>query len=145
MPWLHVFSFSVWLGANLLVLGVLRLTVRELPSEERAGFARRLAGRLNAVVAVAAPLTVLSGLGGFLSGGTVAPPGAGSGWLFVLTAKGALTAVMVLNHGLQAYRYDVSPGEPLDGRNPWMRLLTANGILGIIVLLLGLALRRAAI
>ncbi len=144
MPWLHIFSFSIWLGANLFVLSMLWPASRSLPAAERVKAMRRNARGLNAVAATAAPLAVLSGLGGFLPGGTAAQLAAGSGYLFVLTAKGVLTAVMALNHGLQAFRYHGSVEDPLDARNPWMRLLAANAVLGIVVLLLGLALRRVA-
>ena len=143
MPWLHILSFSVWLGANLFVLALLWPASRSLPEAERVKTMRRNARGLNAVAATAAPLAVLSGLGGFLPGGTAAQLAAGSGYLLVLTAKGALTAAMALNHGLQAFRYHGSVDDPLDARNPWMRLLAANTVLGVVVLLLGLALRRA--
>ncbi len=140
LPWVHILSFSVWVGANLFVLGMLWPATRALMPDERAGFMRRAAGCLNAVVATAAPLAVLSGFGGFWLQGT-AP---GSGAFFVLAAKTLLTAVMALNHGLQAFRYHACPEDPLDGRNPWMRLLVTNAVLGVAVLLLGLALRRVA-
>lgn len=144
MPWLHILSFSIWLGANLFVLGMLWPASRSLPAAERVTVMRRSARCLNAVVATAAPLAVLSGLDGFLPGGTAAELASGPGYLFVLTAKGVLTAVMALNHGLQAFRYHGAVEDPLDARNPWMRLLAANAVLGIVVLLLGLALRRVA-
>lgn len=143
VPWVHILSFSVWLSANLFFLFLLLPATRSLPAGERLDVMRRAAGGLNAVVAAAAPVAVLSGLGGFFLQGTaqLAP---GSGAFFLLAAKILLTAVMALNHGLQAFRYDISLEHPLEGRNPWMRLLIANVILGIIVLLLGLGLRRVA-
>ena len=144
VPWVHIVSFSVWLGANLFVLGVLLPAGRSLPPGERLKVLRRAAGGLNAVVAAAAPLAVLSGLGGFFLQGTAAQLSPGSGAFLVLAAKTGLTAVMAVTHGLQAFRYDLSPERPLDGRNPWMRLLVVNVALGIIVLLLGLSLRRVA-
>ncbi len=141
VPWVHILSFSVWVSANLFVLGMLWPAARALAPDERAGFMRRAASCLNAVVAAAAPLAVLSGFGGFWLQGT-AP---GSGAFFVMAAKMLLTAVIALNHGLQAFRYHVCLERPLDGRNPWMRLLLVNAALGVVVLLLGLALRRAAL
>ena len=144
MPWLHILSFSVWLGANLFVLAMLWPASRSLPEAERVKAMRRNARGLNAVAATAAPLAVLSGLGGFLPGGTATDFASGSGYLFILAAKGVLTAAMALNHGLQAFRCHRSVDDPLDARNPWMRLLAANAVLGIIVLLLGLGLRRVA-
>ena len=141
LPWVHILSFSVWVGANLFVLGMLCPASRGLPSDERPGFMRRAASCLNAVVAAAAPLAVLSGSGAFWLQGT-AP---GSGAFFVLAAKTLLTALMALNHGLQAFRYHACLEDPLDGRNPWMRLLVTNAVLGVVVLLLGLALRRVAL
>lgn len=144
VPWVHILSFSVWLSANVFVLGMLWPASRSLPAAERVKAMRRNARGLNAVVATAAPLAVLSGLGGFLPGSAVAQIDAGSGYIFILTAKGVLTAVMALNHGLQAFRYHGSVEDPLDARNPWMRLLAANVVLGIIVLLLGLGMRRVA-
>ena len=140
VPWVHILSFSVWVSANLFVLGMLYPATRGLPSEERVGFMRRAAAGVNAVVAAAAPLAVLSGVGGLWLQGT-AP---GSGAVFVLAAKTLLTAVMALNHGLQAFRYHGCLEHPLDGRNPWLRLLAINSVLGVVVLLLGLALRRVA-
>lgn len=145
VPWVHILSFSVWVSANLFLLGLLWPASRGLPSGERAAFMRRAAGRLNAVAAAAAPLAVLSGLAGFWLPGTAAHLAPASGAFFVLAAKTLLTAVMALNHGLQAFRYHACLEDPLDGRNPWMRLLAANAVLGIVVLLLGLALRRVAL
>ena len=143
-PWVHIFSFSVWLSANLFVLGMLWPASRGLPPGPRLAVMRRAAGGLNAVVAAAAPLAVLSGVGGLLLPGTAAQFAPGSGAFLVLAAKVILTAIMAVNHGLQAFRYDLSPERPLDTRDPWMRLLVVNVGLGIIVLLLGLSLRRVA-
>ena len=143
IPWVHVLSFSIWLGANLFVLGLWWPSSRGLPPATRLEVMRRAAGGLNAVVAAAAPVAVVSGLAGaFLHGTAQLTPGSGA--FLVLAAKAILTAVMALNHGLQAFRYEVSPDHPLDGRNPWMRLLVVNVALGIVVLLLGLSLRRVA-
>ena len=144
VPWAHVLSFSVWLGANLFVLAMLWPASRTLPPGERPTLMRRAARGLNAVAAAAAPLTVLSGLGGAWLPGTAAPLAWDSGAFIVLATKTLLTVVMALNHGLQAFRYHACIEHPLDGRNPWMRLLAANVILGITVLLLGLGLRRVA-
>lgn len=144
IPWVHIFSFSVWLGANLFVLGMLWPASRGLPPGPRLDFMRRAARGSNAVVAAAAPLAVLSGLAGIFSPGTTAHPVPGLGAFLILAAKTILTAVMALNHGLQAFRYGASLENPIDGRNPWLRLLVANAALGVIVLLLGLGLRRAA-
>ncbi len=144
IPWVHIFSFSIWLGANLFVLGVLWPASRGLLPGPRLDFMRRAARGLNAVVAAAAPVAVLSGLAGVFPQGTAAQLAPGSGAFLILAAKTTLTAVMALNHGLQAFRYHASLENPLDGRNPWMRLLVANAALGIIVLLLGLGLRRVA-
>ena len=144
VPWVHIFSFSVWLSANLFVLGMLWPASRPMPPDERMNWMRRAAGGLNALVAAAAPLAVLSGLGGPFLQGTALQLAPGSGAFLVLAAKTILTAIMAVNHGLQAFRYDLSPERPLDGRNPWMRLLVVNVGLGILVLLLGLSLRRVA-
>ena len=142
-PWVHILSFSVWLSANLFVLGMVWPASRRLPPGEGLEVMRGAARRLNAVAAAAAPLAALSGFGAFfLQGSAALTPG--SGIFLALAAKTLLTAVMALNHGLQAFRYEVSLEDPLGGRNPWMRLLAANTVLGIVVLLLGLALRRAA-
>ena len=144
IPWVHIFSFSVWLGANLFVLGMLWPASRGLPPGPRLELMRRAAGGLNVVVASAAPVAVVSGLAGVFLQGTAAQLAPGSGAFLVLATKAVLTAVMALNHGLQAFRYEVSLEHPLDGRNPWLRLLVANVVLGVIVLLLGLGLRRVA-
>ena len=133
VPWVHIFSFSVWLSANLFVLGMLWPASRGLPPGPRLAVMRRAAGGLNAVVAAAAPLAVLSGVGGLFLQGTAAQFAPGSGAFLVLAAKAVLTAVMAVNHGLQAFRYDLSPEHSLDGRNPWMRLLVVNVGLGIIL------------
>lgn len=144
IPWVHVFAFSIWLGANLFVLGLWWPAGRGLPPGPRLEVLRRAAGGLNALVAAAAPVALVSGLAGAFIHGTAqfAP---GSGAFLVVAAKAVLTAVMGLNHGLQAFRYEVSLEHPLDGRNPWMRLLVVNVALGVVVLLLGLSLRRLAL
>ena len=145
VPWVHILSFSVWLGANLFVLGIVWPALRSLPAAEFSKLLRPLAGSLNAVVAVAAPVTVLSGLGGVFPGGGIADTGGGAGAFIIVLAKTVLTGVMVLNHGLQAFRYAPSLDAPVDGRNPWWRLLAANVFLGVVILLLGLAGRRLAL
>ncbi len=142
LPWVHIFSFSVWLSANLFVLFMLWPAIRPLAPGERLKVMRLAAGGLNAVVAVAAPLTVLSGLGGFFLPGNAAQLAPGTGAFLVLALKTILTAVMALNHGLQAFRHHSSPEHPPEDRNPWMRLLMINVILGFIILFLGLWLRR---
>ena len=143
IPWVHVFAFSIWLGANLFVLGLWWPASRGLPPGPRLEVLRRAAGGLNALVAAAAPVAVVSGLAGaFLHGTAQLAPGSGA--FLVVAAKAVLTAVMALNHGLQAFRYEASLEHPLDGRNPWMRLLVVNVALGVVVLLLGLSLRRLA-
>ncbi len=144
VPWVHILSFSVWLSATLFVLGMVWPASRSLPAGKRLEVMRRAARGLNAVAGAAAPLAVLSGVGGLLLSENAAQLAPGSGAFLVLAAKSLLTAAMMLNHGLQAFRYDLSPERPLDGRNPWMRLLVVNAVLGITVLLLGLALRRVA-
>ena len=143
-PWVHTLSFSVWLSANLFVLGMVWPASLSLPAGERIEVMRRVARGLNAVVAAAAPLAVLSGFGAVFLQGSAVQPAPGSGVFLALATKTLLTAVMALNHGLQAFRYEVSLEDPLGGRNPWMRLLGANTVLGIIVLLLGLGMRRVA-
>lgn len=143
--WVHILAFSVWLSANLFVLGMVWPASHSLPAGEGLEVMRRAARRLNAVVAAAAPLAVLSGLGGIFLPGTSAQVTPGSGAFLFLVVKAILTAVMAVNHGLQAFRYHDFPEHPGDSRHPWTRLLTANVILGIIVLLLGLGMRRVAI
>ena len=143
-PWLHILSFSVWLCANVFFLGMLLPASRALPRGERSGILRRAGGALNAVTAVAAPMAVASGLGAVFLPGAAAQAAPGSGAFLILVVKTILTAVMAVNHGLQAFRYGEFLGDPLDARNPWMRLLAANAVLGIVVLLLGLVLRRVA-
>ena len=144
VPWVHILSFSIWLSANLFVLGMVWPASRSLPAGERLDVMRRAARGLNLVVAAAAPLAVLSGLGGLFLPGASAQVTPGSGVFLLLVAKAILTSVMAVNHGLQAFRYHDFPEHPGDSRHPWTRLLTANLILGIIVLLLGLGMRRVA-
>lgn len=145
VPWVHILSFSLWVSANLFVLGMIYPASRGLPSEQRAETMRDVARFLNAVVATSAPLAVLSGIAGFWLQGTATQFAAGSGTIFVLATKLILTTIMLLNHGLQAFRYHSCLEQPLDGRNMWMRLLVANMVLGVVILLLGLSLRRLAI
>jgi len=135
VPWLHMMSFSVWLGVNVLFLGILLPASRSLPAAERARTLRRAGRALNAVVAVAAPVTVVSGIGGVWLTGYAAPT---SGAFLAFATKTLLTAVMIVNHGLQAFRYRPPAEGPLDGRDPWTRLLVANVVLGVLVLLLSL-------
>ena len=147
MPWVHILSFSVWLGANVFVLGILLPASRGLPAEARRDVLRRAGRGLNRVAAAAAPLAILSGVGGLLLPGAPPPLAAGSGSLLALGAKSVLTAVMALHHALQAFRYDPAPEGSPDGpaRNPWLRLLAANVALGTVVFLLGLYLDRTAV
>ena len=147
VPWVHILSFSVWLGANVFVLGILLPASRRLPAGARRDVLRRAGRGLNRVAAAAAPLAILSGVGGLLLPGVPSPLAAGSGSLLALGAKSVLTAVMALNHALQAFRYDPAPEGPPDGaaRNPWLRLLAANVALGTVVFLLGLYLDRTAV
>lgn len=144
VPWLHMVSFSVWLGANVLFLGMLLPASRTLPPAEQASTMRRAGRALNAVVVAAAPVAVLSGLGGIFLPGASAHVTPGSGAFLLLVVKAILTAAMAVNHGLQAFRYHDFLEYPGDSRHPWTCLLTANVILGIIVLLLGLGMRRVA-
>ena len=144
VPWVHILSFSVWLSANLFVLGMVWPASRSLPAGEGLEVMRLASRRLNAVVAAAAPLAVLSGLGGIFLPEASAHVTPGSGAFLLLVVKAILTAVMAVNHGLQAFRYHDFVEHPGDSRHPWTRLLTANVTLGIIVLLLGLGLRRVA-
>ena len=147
VPWVHILSFRVWLGANVFVLGVLLPASRRLPVEARRDVVRRAGRALNRVAAAAAPVAILSGVGGLLLPGAPSPLAAGSGSLIALGAKSVLAAVMALNHGLQAFRYDPAPEGPLDGAsgNPWLRLLAANVALGTVVFLLGLYLDRTGV
>lgn len=148
VPWVHILSFSVWLGANVFVLGVLLPASRRLPAGARRDVLRRAGRGLNRVAAAAAPLAILSGVGGLLLPGAPSPlAAADSGSLLALGAKSVLTAVMALNHALQAFRYDPAPEGPPDdaARNPWLRLLAANVALGTVVFLLGLYLNRTAV
>lgn len=128
-------SFSVWLGANVLFLGMLLPASRLLPAIERTSTLIRAGRALNVVVAVVAPVTLLSGAGGLWLTGYGAPV---SSAFITLVTKSLLTAAMIVNHALQAFRYRPSSEHPLDGRDPWTRLLVANVILGIIALFLGL-------
>ncbi len=135
VPWLHMMSFSAWLGVNVLFLSILWPSSRSLPAVERARTLCRAGRALNAAVTVAAPLTVLSGLGGLWLTGY---PTAASGGSLTLVMKTLLAAAMIVNHILQAFRYRPSLDHPPDGRDPWTRLLVVNVILGVLILLLGL-------
>ena len=145
MPWVHLLSFSLWVGANLFVLGMVFPASRGLPSEQRAETMRDVARFLNAIVAMSAPVAILSGVAAFWLQGTAAQFVGGFGTIFVLATKLILTTIMLLSHGLQAFRYHGCLGKPLAGRNMWIRLLVTNSVLGGIILLLGLSLRRLAI
>ena len=83
IPWVHVFAFSIWLGANLFVLGLWWPASRGLPPAPRLEVLRRAAGGLNALVAAAAPLAVV-GLPSLLHG---TPNSPGSGAILVVAAK----------------------------------------------------------
>ena len=159
--WIHLISFSLWIGSIFFFLFVFAPAVRPLP--HHTGIVLLNQGRRNFQTAswIFIGLLLLTGIVNFILRGRtdgLTLLTLGSTYSLFLSTKLFFFLAMVVHHCIQVFKYSPkietltaqTPAEisrwPDNLQNHWHRwflLMKINGVVGPLVLLLGLGLKGA--
>jgi putative copper export protein len=155
--WIHIVSFSVWIGSILFFLFVFAPSAHSLPPKPGIDILNRGRRSFQTLSWIAINLLLITGIFNFVFRGIPTGFAFGPSYYQILGIKLLLFLAMFLHHGFQTFKYapriallsaqttpDTStwPEDLLYLWRKWFILQKINATLGPIVLLLALGLAK---